>query len=205
MPDILTCEQGADEWRQARAGIPTASSFATVLAKGKGGSESKTRQTYLYKLAGEVITGEPMESYSNAHMERGHEMEPEARKLYEFMEDQTVQQVGFIRSGRAGCSPDGLIGDDGMAEIKTKLPHIMVAAIMRDDPPPEHRAQLQGQLWIAEREWVDFCAYWPGFPLVTRRVHRDEAYIKTLAEAVDQFNVELDEIVSKVRAYGGAA
>ena len=205
MLDVLTCAQNTAEWRQARAGIPTASSFATVLAKGKGGGESVTRRTYLYQLAGEIITGTPAETYSNAHMERGKELEPEARTMYEFMEGQKVQQVGFIRNGRAGCSPDGLVGADGMAEIKTKLPAIMVATMMRDDPPPEHKPQLQGQLWIAEREWVDFCAYWPGFPLVTFRVHRDEAYIKTLAEAVDQFNTELDAIVTKVRAYGGAA
>lgn len=205
MLDVLTCDQNTEEWREARAGIPTASEFSTILAKGRSGGESKTRRTYLCKLAGEVITGEPMENFSNAHMERGHELEPQARALYEVIRDVEVEQVGFIRNGRKGCSPDGLVGADGMTEIKTKLPHLMVDTILRGDVPPEHKAQTQGQLWVAEREWVDFNAYWPGFPLFTVRSYRDEEYIKTLADAVDRFNEELDEMVAKVRAYGDAA
>lgn len=200
---IIDCEQGTPEWLAARAGIPTASEFACILASGRGGSESKTRRTYLYKLAGEVITGEPMQSFSNGHMERGHEMEPVARDAYAFMRDADPQPVGFIRNGRAGASPDSLLGNDGLLEIKTKLPHLLVETILRDDMPPEHRAQCQGQLWIAEREWVDIAVYWPGMPLFINRSYRDEEFIKTLAAAVDQFNAELDEIVTKVRRYGG--
>lgn len=200
---IIDCEQGTHEWRAARAGIPTASEFACILASGRGGSESKTRRTYLYKLAGEVITGEPMQSFSNGHMERGHEMEPVARDAYAFMRDADPQPVGFIRNGRAGASPDSLLGNDGLLEIKSKLPHLLVETILRDDMPPEHRAQCQGQLWIAEREWVDIAVYWPGMPLFIHRSYRDEDFIKTLSAAVDQFNAELDEIVVKVRKYGG--
>lgn len=199
MLDVLTCEQGTEEWLQARCGIPTASEFKSILAKGEG----KMRRAYLMKLAGEIITGKPSDSYSNAHMERGHEMEPEARATYAFIHDVEVQQVGFIRNGRAGCSPDGLIGDDGGAEIKTKLPHLMVETILRGTIPPEHVAQVQGSLWVTEREWWDFSAYWPGFPLFTVRAFRDEPYIRALAEAVDALNEELDAIVAKVRAYGG--
>lgn len=198
MPDVLTCEQGSAEWLAARCGVPTASCFASVLAKGEG----KTRRAYLYKLAGEIITGQTAEGYSNAHMERGHELEPDARALYEFTFDVQVEQVGFIRNGRAGCSPDGLVGANGGVEIKTKLPHLMVETILRGDVPPEHVAQVQGSMWVAEREWWDFNAYWPGFPLFTVRAKRDEAYIRTLAAAVDTFCEELDGIVAKVRAYG---
>ena len=205
MLDVLECEQGTEEWHRARMGIPTASEFSTVLAKGRNGGDSKTRKTYLYKLAGEILTGQPMEGYSNAHMERGHMMEPEARAAYSFIKDAEPVQVGFIRNGRAGASPDSLIGADGLLEIKTKLPHLMVEAIVRDDMPPEHKAQCQGQLWIAEREWIDIACYWPGMPIFIHREPRDEEYISDLAAAVDAFNEELDAIVERVRAYGDAA
>lgn len=202
MVEIITCDQNSADWYRARMGIPTASEFATVMAKGKGGGESKTRQTYLYKLAGEIITGQPMESYSNAHMERGHAMEQEARELYEFMTDQTCERVGFVRSGRKGASPDSLVGPNGLVEIKTKLPHLVIEALFRGEFPPEHKAQCQGQLWVAEREWLDIAIYWPGMPLFVTTATRDEAYIRELSDAVDSFNAELDIIVDRVRAYG---
>ncbi|MGJ4997275.1 YqaJ viral recombinase family protein [Bradyrhizobium sp. HKCCYLS3077] len=101
---VINCEQNSAEWLRARMGIPTASQFSTVLAKGEG----ETRRTYLLKLAGEIITGEPMESFSNEHTERGHRMEAEARDLYAFQTGAALERVGFIRSGRAGCSPDSL-------------------------------------------------------------------------------------------------
>lgn len=201
MPVIIDCAQNSDEWFRARMGIPTASEFSTVMAKGKGGAESKTRQTYLYKLAGEIITGEPMESYSNAHMERGKVMEDEARSYYEFMTDAECERVGFIRNGRKGASPDSLIGADGMVEIKTKLPHLMIETILRGEFPPEHKAQCQGQLWVAEREWIDIAVYYPGMPIFVTRATRDEEYIRELERAVDAFNSELDAIVARVRAY----
>lgn len=202
---ILDIEQGTDAWSHARVGIPTASEFSTVMAKGRSGGDSKTRRTYMHKLAGEIITGKPMEGFSNAHMERGHEMEPDARRLYEFEEDAEAVQVGFIRNGRRGCSPDSLIGDNGMLEIKTKLPHLMIECILRDEFPPEHKAQCQGALLVAEREWIDIAVYWPGFPLFTKRAFRDAPYLVELSQAIDQFNEELDEVVEKVRAYGRAA
>lgn len=195
--EIFTFAQGEPEWYEARRGIPTASEFATVLAKGRGGGESKTRRTYLLKLAGERLTGEVAESYSNAHMERGKEMEAEARSLYEFMRDSETQQVGFIRNGNAGCSPDALVGDAGMVEIKTKLPHLQLDALLANELPPEHKAQCQGALWIAEREWLDFVSYWPKLPLFVTRVTRDEPYIARLREAVDEINAEIDAIVRK--------
>jgi len=198
---IIRCEQGTAEWLQARAGIPTASEFSTVMAKGKGSAESKTRRTYMLKLAGEVLTGLPMESYSNHHMERGKEMEAEARDLYSFLADVDPEQVGFIRNGFKGCSPDALVGDAGMVEIKTKLPHLQIDVLLSGDLPPEHKAQCQGALWVAEREWIDFVSYWPKLPLFVTRVTRDEEYIKQLSAAVDQFNEELAAMVERIRAY----
>lgn len=197
---IIDCEQGSPEWFKARAGMPTASEFATVMAKGKAGGESLTRKTYMLKLAGEIITGEPMESYSNAHMERGKVMEDEARDLYSFMMDCDPQRVGFITNGKAGASPDSLIGERGGLEIKTKLPHLLIELLLKDEMPPEHKAQVQGCMWIADREWWDFTAYWPKLPLFTKRIVRDDEYILKIASAVDQFNEELDATVKALRS-----
>lgn len=199
--EIITCDQGSTEWFAARAGIVTASEFQTLLMKGKGGGESLTRKTYMRKLAGEIITGEPMEAFTNAHMERGKVMEQEARDLYAFMTDTEPQQIGFIKSGRKGASPDSLIDESGGLEIKTRLPHLMIELLESGEMPNEHVAQVQGGMWVAEREWWDFVAYWPKLPLFVKRVYRDEAYIKKLSEAVDQFNGELDALVARIKSY----
>ena len=197
MIQVHDMAQGTPEWHAVRLGLPTASQFATIMAKGRAGEPSKTRQTYLYKLAGERLTGEPMDSFSNHHMERGHEMEPQAREFYAFLRDAEPEQVGFITNGPKGCSPDSLIGGDGMLEIKTKLPHLLIAAHESEGFPSEHWAQCQGQLWVAEREWVDLICYWPRMQPLIVRAHRDEVFIKRLSDAVDQFNDELAALVAK--------
>jgi hypothetical protein len=201
MMQIIDCEQGTVEWFRARAGMPTASEFHTVMAKGRDGGSSVTRRTYMLKLAGEILTGEPMESYSNGHMERGKVMEDEARNFYSFMTDEEPQRVGFVVNGPKGCSPDSFIGANGMLEVKTKLPHLMIECLLKDEFPSEHKAQCQGALWVAEREWIDIAVYWPNLPLFVKRAHRDEDYIKKLAAAVDAFNDELQQTVAQVRRY----
>lgn len=203
MMQIINCEQGTEEWYRARAGMPTASEFATVMASGRGGGESKTRRTYMLKLAGEILTGEPAESYSNAHMERGKMMEEEARDWYAFQHNVEPERVGFIVNGPKGCSPDSLIGADGMLEIKTALPHILIEKLLKGEFSPEHKAQCQGALWVAEREWIDLETYWPRLPPLVVRAHRDELYIAAMAKAVDEFNAELAELVEQVRRLGG--
>lgn len=201
MIEVLACEQNSPEWLQARLGIPTASRFKDVLAKGEG----KTRKRYMLDLAGERLTGDPCESYSNVHMERGKEMEAEARNLYCFMTDAECTSVGFIRNGDKGASPDSLIADRGMLEIKTKLPALQIECILADKLPSEHVAQVQGALWVAEREWMDFVSYWPRLPLFVKRVYRDEEYIKNLAAEVARFNAEMIELIEKVQPSRKAA
>lgn len=192
---IVDCEQNDPAWFAARMGIPTASNFAKVLAKGEG----KTRRRYLLDLAAERITGDHGESYSNEHMERGHALEDEARQLYAFQCDADPQRVGFIRndSVRAGASPDSLLDADGVLEIKTKLGALQIEVLEQNRLPPEHVAQVQGQLWVSGRQWCDFVSYWPKLPLFVKRVERADAYIATLAQAVADFNGELDAIVAK--------
>lgn len=197
MMQIFDCEQGSDEWFACRAGIPTASKFATVMAKGEG----KTRSEYMRKLAGELLTGEPMESFTSVHMERGKTMEDEARETYAFINDADISRVGFIRNGKKGASPDSLVGKEGGLEIKTALPHIQIDRLLRGDLPSEHKAQVQGNLWISERDWWDFVSYWPKLPLLTVRVFRDDIYIKNLSSEIDRFNDELAAMVDAIRNY----
>lgn len=194
--EIFEVEQNSDAWLKARLGIATASMFATILAKGEG----KTRRTYMLKLAGEIITERPAENYTNEHTERGHEYEPEARDLYAFQTGAELRQVGFIKNGRAGCSPDSLIGEDGGAEIKTKLPHLLAEVVLSGEVPPAHKAQVQGTLWVTGRKWWDVVIYWPDMPLFVKRVYRDEPYIQKLATEVDAFNRDLDGVVAQLRA-----
>ena len=190
---IFDCEQNSPEWFEARRGVVTASRFSDVLAKGQG----ITRRKYLLTLAGEIITGECAETYSNSHMERGHEMEAEACEMYAFMHNVEPVTVGFMRRGRVGASPDRLIGDDGILEIKSKLPHLQLDVLDKGKLPSEHIAQVQGQLWISGRDYCDFVSYWPRLPLFCIRVERDDKYITTLKQAVDDFLGELDEIVQR--------
>lgn len=196
--EILDFPQGSDEWFQARCGLVTASRFSDVLAKGEG----KTRARYLNELAAEIIRGTPEpDPYSNAHMERGHEQEDDARKAYAFLHDADPQIVGFIRNGRKGASPDSLIGDKGGLEIKSALGHIQVERLKRGSLPSEHAAQVHGCMWVAEREWWDFCSYSPGLPLFVTRVHRDEGYLENLSKATEAFVEELDSLVASIRTY----
>jgi len=190
-------EQGSQAWFRARAGIPTASRFATVMAKGEG----KTRAKYMRTLAGEIITGEPAEQFSNAHTDRGNAMEDEARETYAFINGVEPMRVGFIRNGNRGASPDSLIGSNGGLEIKTAIPDIQIDRLERGVLPSEHKAQVQGNLWLAEREWWDFVSYRPRLPMFQIRVYRDETYIANMSSEIDRFNEELADLVERIRNY----
>lgn len=202
MIQIVNCEQGTDSWFAARAGIPTASEFHTVMAVGPKGGKSATRVAYLNKLVGEIVTGEPMSSYSNADMERGKIMEDEARDLYCFTRDVEPTRVGFVRNGNKGASPDSLIGTNGGLEIKSAAPHIQVARLLANELPSEHKAQVMGNIWVCERDWWDFMSYCPKMPPFVMRAYRDEDYIKKLANEVELFNIELQQTVDYIRRYG---
>ncbi|MHB1644647.1 MAG: lambda exonuclease family protein, partial [Acidithiobacillus sp.] len=163
------------------------------------GGASKTRKTYMYTLAGQILSGEIVEGYKNDHMDRGHEMEAEARDYYALLTEVTPHQVGFLKRGQIGCSPDGMIDDNGLLEIKTKLPHLHLPVVESGVVPPEHKAQCQGALWISEREWIDFQSYWPKLPPFIKRLYRDEVYIAELSKAVEIFLDELNEMVERLR------
>jgi hypothetical protein len=190
-------EQNSPQWFEIRKGLPTASMFKAILAKGEG----KTRYSYMRKLAAEIVTGQPSEEFKRPEFDRGHAMEAEARNFYAFLADAEPQLVGFVRNGKKGASPDAFIGNDGLLEIKTQRGDLLIDTIMKGEFPPEHVAQVQGQLWVTEREWADLIVYWPGMPPFIRRAYRNSHYIHQLSQAVDLFNDELQHLVEKIKAY----
>lgn len=200
--EIIPCEQRSPEWFEARRGIPTASMFGVVMAQGKGSAESKGRASYMRKLAGEIITKIPMVSYTNDDMERGVLQEPEILARYCFEQDVEVTSVGFIKNGFAGCSPDGLVGKDGLVQIKSAAPHVMIDILMhRDYPPTKHLPQCQGELMVTERKWTDLViGSSPMLPLARWRLQRDERYILEIKGHVATFVSELRAMVKKIES-----
>lgn len=186
----LDCEQGSAEWHAARAGIPTASNFAKILTpKGRASAQAAT---YANTLLAEWLAGGPVASFESDWMRRGKELEAEARELYEFHTNADVTQCGFVyMTDYAGASPDGLIGTDGGLEIKVLAPHNHVKLLLENRMPADYYAQIQGCMWLTEREWWDFCAYSPSLPVFIETIQRDQSYILKLKDAVEGFLEDL--------------
>jgi len=209
---IFDVEQRSPEWDQLRIGIPTASWFSVILARGKDGGESVERSRYMRRLAGEILTGEKAEeTYRSKAMDRGTAMEPEARAHYERTRLVDLQQLGFARrllpSGRyVGCSPDSLVGDRKVLEIKTMMPELLIELWDKGARgfPAEHRAQCQGTLWLLDRDVCDLLIFYRGMPGAPHFVvERDDVYIRELSEQVQVFDWELNKMVQRIRAMGG--
>uniref|UniRef100_A0A6H1ZM53 Putative exonuclease n=1 Tax=viral metagenome TaxID=1070528 RepID=A0A6H1ZM53_9ZZZZ len=196
--EIIDCQQGTDEWIAAKLGKVSSSHFSEVLAKGQG----KTRNAYMLKLAAERLTGLPQEGYSNIKMDRGIEIEPQAREYYAKLYDCEVVQVGFCQLNEdVGTSPDGLIGDNGAIEIKCPDSTTHLANIITAKMPTIYVPQVQGQLWITGRKFCDFVSFDPRVqqrPFWSVRIERDEEYIKNLSESIWQFVSELRELIEKI-------
>jgi len=200
---VVNCEQGSPEWLSARVGIATASRFADVLARLKGGEEAATRKGYRTELVVERLTGSPAPSFTSFDMKLGTEREPLGRAEYEARFGAFVTEVGFCRhdSLPAGSSPDGLIEEDGGIEIKcpNRSTHFGYLKLDTFQAPSNYVAQIQGNLWITGRQWWDFVSYNPDFPpnlqLIRRRIARDNAFIAMLENEVALFleEVDLDE------------
>lgn len=191
---ILNCEQGTAEWFHARLGIPTASEFHRIITpktlKPSGGA---TSDRYLHELIAEWALGEPLDSYVSDYMERGKLLEPQAFSYYAFERDLEPQKVGFVvrADGWAGCSPDALVGEDGGAEIKCPAPPQHVANLLGN--MEAHRIQVQGSMWICQRDWWDTVSFHPDLPGTIIRVERDEEAIKAISTAVGAFVTRLHD------------
>jgi putative phage-type endonuclease len=206
MEIIRDIEQGSQEWFELRYGWITASMFKAVISKGKGQAKSKTRLTYMYQVAAEAVSELRQETFTNEYMEWGTETEPKAREMYEFVSGNKVDEVSFIKLGgdrKIGCSPDGIIGEDGMIEIKCPKTTTQVETYLNGKMPSVHKAQVQGQLWVSGRSWCDFVSFDPRIngdaSFFCERIQRDEDYINDLKEKCFEFEKDLIEVINKLR------
>lgn len=199
-------DQGSIEWLAARVGKVTASRVADVIATTKTGYGA-SRANYMAELIAERLTGQPAERYTNAAMAHGTATEPEARDLYAFMVDAEVEQVGLVEHpivADSGASPDGLVGDDGLVEIKCPNTATHIETLLGQTVPAKYVTQMQWQMACTGRQWCDFASYDPRLPesmrIFIQRVERDEEYIAWLETEVAKFLTELDEKVAALRA-----
>ena len=200
----MSIEQGSQEWFALRRGKVTASRVADVIARTKTGWGA-SRANYMAQLVAERLTGETAESYSNAAMQWGTDTEPHARAAYEFHSDVSVEEIGFIDHPTllmSGASPDGLVGDKGMVEIKCPNTATHIETLLGASVPSKYIAQMQWQMACAGRQWCDFVSFDPRMPESMRifmsRVIRDDGLIATLEGDVRAFLRELDDTVSKL-------
>jgi putative phage-type endonuclease len=202
--------QGSDAWKQLRLGKVTASRVADVVAKTKSGP-SASRANYMAQLIAERLTGVVAESYSNAAMEHGTATEPEARAAYEFYEGVSVEQVAFVTHpsiADAGCSPDGLVGADGLVEIKAPNTATHLETLLTQKVPGKYITQIQFQLACTGRKYCDFVSYDPRLPesmrLFIKRVQRDDKMINELETEVASFLLEIAVKLSELNSIYGS-
>lgn len=205
MADVAYIEQGSAEWFQARRGKATASRISDIIAKTRSGWGA-SRKNYLAELVVERLTGTTPESYTNAAMKHGIETEPQARAAYEFYRDVDVVEVGFIDHPdihNAGASPDGLVGDDGMVEIKCPATATHIDTLLTGKIADKYIVQMQWQLACAGRLWCDYVSFDPRMPedmrLFVQRVQMDPDRLKQLESDVRDFLVEVEQTITALR------
>lgn len=184
---VLDVEQGSDEWKRARLGIPTASNFHKIVTP--TGKLSTQRFGYMHELLAEWALGPDSEpAFDTYWLERGRQLEPEARSYYAMMRDMEPIRVGFIyrdESRTVGCSPDWLCGGDGMAEVKCPAPKTHVGYLLAGEA--EYIPQVQGQLWVTGRAWSDFVSYCPNLPPLVVRCEPDAKMMAAFDEHIQDF------------------
>jgi len=191
---IVDGKQGTEEWHQLRLGVISMSNASLIITPGGLAAKGKTRDDYIVKLAKESLTGVREDSFMSADMKRGVDLEPAARAEYEFENDVDVHQVSFVYLDDEkiiGCSPDGLINDDGGVEFKCPKFNNHYATVKSGEMPKIHKPQVQGNMWVCGREWWDFNSYYPEFTGLKRRIYRDDKYIKKLERLASIMKDEL--------------
>jgi putative phage-type endonuclease len=198
-------EQQSNEWFTARLGKVTASRVADVIAKTKTGY-SASRDNYMAQLICERLTGQKGESFTNAAMEHGTQTEPLARSAYENARNLLVKEVGFINHPRiemSGASPDGLVADDGLVEIKCPNTATHIDTLLSGKVPTKYITQMQWQMLCCQRKWCDFVSFDNRLPehlqLFVQEVEFDPEYCAMLEKEVTQFLAELDSKVAKLK------
>lgn len=196
---IHNFEQRTDEWYAIRKGKMTASNAETIITNGKG------LETYIYNLMAEYYSSAEKENYINADMQRGIDLEPEARLEFEFYTDLDVQEVGFVEYNEfIGVSPDGLIGDDGLIEIKCPNDSIYFKLLLSNNIKPEYIAQMQMQMYVTDRQYCYFVSYNPNFEksLYIKKINRDEEMIEKLKKGLERGTELIKEIKKNFRKVG---
>ena len=195
---IEMMDQGSDQWFAARIGKVTASRVADVLAKTKSGY-STSRDNYMAQLVCERLTGQREDFFTSAAMQHGTDTEPLARAAYESLKDVLVDEVGFVPHPSiimAGASPDGLVGDNGLLEIKCPNTATHIDTLLTQTVPNKYNTQMQFQMACTDREWCDFVSFDNRLPeelqLFVKRVPRDNMYIKLMEDEIVKFLNELD-------------
>lgn len=193
-------EQGTDEWIQARAGILTASVVGQLITPAKVQlSKSDTARAVMETLLAERITGTVESLFVTADMQRGQDEEPFARDLYAEHTKQAVDEIGFmvatINGHRLGYSPDGLVGDDGLLEIKSRRHKKHLRTVLADAVPPENYAQLQTGLLVSGRAWIDYVSFSAGMPLYITRVTADEQWQDAILAALDAYESYAEQAI----------
>ena len=191
--------QGSEAWHDARRGLLTASTIGQLITpKTIKPSKSETARAFVAGLVGERIAGFTEPTYTSDDMMRGIEEEPYARDLYAET-FAPVTQVGFMIRKTAGIklgfSPDGLVGDDGLIEIKSRRQKKHVLSVLDDAAPPENMAQIQTGLWVSGRDWCDYISYSGGMKLWVKRVHADQRWQEVITEVASEFEKTAAEMI----------
>lgn len=195
-------QQGSPEWLMARVGRVTASQMDRIITA--GGKPSSQAEKYMHQLIAEQLLGVPMDNASSGFMERGSLLEKRALSWYELQHECDTEPAGFLMrdDGRVGASPDRLVGNDGLLEIKVPSAPVHLSYLL-DQEGIGYKVQVQTQLWVAERVWSDTLSWNPELPTALVRQHRDEKFIALIAAAEKQFNESLDAAKEKLQKQFG--
>ena len=180
--EIINCQQGTEEWLLNRLGKLTASDAQTIATAGVG------LNTLCIEKVAQRLTGLVEDSFKTPAMQNGNDLEAIARNAYELETGNIVKEVGFCQLDEdVGASPDGLVGEEGLVEIKCKTNNVFVKELLSDDIDPAHVWQVQFQMWVTDRKWCDYAVYNPNFPksLIIKRVNRDEVAISKIKAGVE--------------------
>lgn len=204
---VIDCEQGSQDWHNARLGVITASRAADACDKLKNGAPSHKAIGYAAQVAMERVAGVPCEDvFVNHAMRRGTELEPHARLAYEEQTGQLVQESGLVLTDDRlfGYSTDGFVGQDGMVEIKCPLSPLVVVTMWKDHDIASYKHQIQMGLWLTGRKWCDFIMFDPrlsavGKELFVEHIERDEKFIEKLEEDLMSFSGLVSEYEAALR------
>lgn len=201
--NVIVCQQGSHEWHQARCGMPTGSRCGDVIARKQNGDERAERRDYRAEVVCEILTGQPYPRRVTWEMQWGLDHEADARIAYELTYGVMVATVGFVlhpEVDRFGASPDGLVGDDGMIQIKCPTTATHLEWWRAGTVPLEHQPQMIAEMACTGRDWCDFVSFDPRMPehlqLFVRRYHRDNKFIHMLEREVEHFNREVDDVLA---------